>query len=336
MRRAAALVGVVLGVGVGGFVGFTALGVGGDPAPARPHLIPARPTPRLTAMQEYSAVDGLREGAAGAIRKGRILSEVAPTPARAFVGPIRAYRRYAGRQLRMLQADAARLTAALRSGDRARARAAWRTAFSRYVRLGAVYGAFGRLDTAIDGLPGGLPRGTRDPGFTGLHRIELGLWSATDPRALAGAGARLSRDVRHLRRAVGEEPIAPLDYATRSHEILEDAQRDFLSGTDVPWSGEGVLATDAAVHATGAVVATLRPLLKGKDATDPVLLSLARLRHTLDGLRTAHGGRLPTDAGLRPREREALDASVGWALEHLQQLPGALETVDPPVIPRLP
>ena len=43
-------------------------------------------------------------------------------------------------------------------------------------------------------------------------------------------------------------PLTPLEYATRAHEILEDAMRDLLSGTDVPWSGEGVLATDAGLQ----------------------------------------------------------------------------------------
>lgn len=57
--------------------------------------------------------------------------------------------------------------------------------------------------------------------------------------------------------------ITPLEYATRAHEILEDAVRDLLSGAAVPWSGEGVLATAAGVEATEEVISTLRPVLGG-------------------------------------------------------------------------
>ena len=67
--------------------------------------------------------------------------------------------------------------------------------------------------------------------------------------------------VARLRRDLPSVSITPLEYATRAHEILEDAQRDLLSGADVPWSGEGLLATDAGLEATKEVVSTLRGLL---------------------------------------------------------------------------
>jgi high-affinity iron transporter len=70
------------------------------------------------------------------------------------------------------------LRAAARDGDTARARAAWLTAQLRWERVGAAYGSFGDLADAIDGLPQGLSGGTSDSAFTGLHRIEYGLWQA--------------------------------------------------------------------------------------------------------------------------------------------------------------
>ena len=116
-----------------------------------------------------------------------------------------------------------------------------------------MYGAFGDLDQHIDGVAGGLPRGARDPDFRGLHRIELGLWRGAAARALrAGrAAARARRRAPAARDPPGPQ-ITPLDYATRAHEILEDAQRDYLSGVDVPWSREGVLATSSALDRDAA------------------------------------------------------------------------------------
>ena len=50
-----------------------------------------------------------------------------------------------------------------------------------------------------------------------------------------------------LKHTLPRSEIDPLDYAARAHEILEDAQRDLMSGIQVPWSGAGVLGTAAGV-----------------------------------------------------------------------------------------
>ena len=83
--------------------------------------------------------------------------------------------------------------------------------------------------------------------------------------------------------------ITPLEYATRAHEILEDAQRDLLSGADVPWSHEGLLATAAGLTPHVEVLATLQPLLDGREGTiETVDFSLRRFsaRSPRSGART--------------------------------------------------
>ena len=127
-----------------------------------------------------------------------------------------------------------------------RARRAWAGAYERYLRIGAAYGALGDLDAAI---------------VDDRERLERGLWTGEPLSALRPAAARLARDVRELRRTVPKIEITPLDYAIRAHEILEDAQRDMLSGAAAPYSGAGVRATAASLAATEAVIDTLRPLL---------------------------------------------------------------------------
>ena len=324
-----AVAGVAL---IAGFVLFTALGVGGgsNHTVTRSTPIKAVLTKHESAIARYSAQVSIRE--AGTSNR---LSEDQPIAPRRFDGPINAYRAYAALQARRLNGEAARLRAAIASGSRARAQAAWRTAFARYLRLGAVYGAFGDLDTAIDGQPGGLAGGAQDPRFTGLHRIESVLWGDRPVRSAAPFAARLARDIRRLRTAIPDSEIEPLDYATRAHEILEDAQRDFLSGVDMPWSREGVLATASGVIATREVIGTLRPLLGGRDALQPVQLGLSRISATLRSIRRHHHGALPALGQLTVSEREHLDGSLSWLLERLQLVPGELETQDTPVIPRL-
>jgi hypothetical protein len=318
-----------------GFVGLTALGVGAGGGGAVDQAAAPR-VHALTPLQAYSEQAAAREGL-GNVAGARPVSELVPVPPADFDRPIAESLLYARAQLRAMSADVDHLSGVLASGSRSRSRAAWLTAYGRYLRLGAVYGEFGSLDAAIDGNAGGLPGGPADPHFTGLHRIEFGLWTGQSPRALVPVARRLAADVRRLAAIVPTTKVTPLDYATRAHEILEDAQRDFLSGADVPWSGEGVFATASALAATEEVLATLRPLLDGRESViEQVDFGLAGLRAALGGIRQAHAGSWPTLGQLSQAEAERLDGALGLALDELAGVPGDLETQAPPTIPALP
>ncbi|HEY3759636.1 MAG TPA: EfeM/EfeO family lipoprotein [Solirubrobacteraceae bacterium] len=335
-------------VAVGVFLALTALGVGRSTH----HTDTAAPyalTPLATYLPQAPHVRSkvVVESSQGAVQGASATPapELPPLPASAFATPIAAYRRYALAQLRATQGQLVRLQVALQANDRAAAQTAWSNAFAGYLRLGAVYldgqVALGAkvtaLNKAIDGTPGGLAHGVASPQFTGFHRIEYGLWSGAAPRALVGYASALAGDVSSLARLLPRAPLTPLEYATRAHEILEDAARDFLSGADVPLSGEGVLATDAGLAATEEVVATLHPLLKrATDVTGAVDTELATLRAAMSNVAAAHGGRLPTNTQLTQQQSESLDGALEGALEALSQVPGALETEAPPQTPQIP
>jgi high-affinity iron transporter len=260
-----------------------------------------------------------------------------PVPPAAFDAPVARYKTYSTGQLKTMLGYLAALRGALLAHRPAAARTAWRGAYVRWLHLGAVYGAFGALGDAVDGNPGGLPGGVHDPHFTGLHRLERGLWRGAPTGELLGVTQHLGSDVRLLIRHLPGVQITPLEYATRTHEILEDAARDLLSGRDVPWSDEGVLATAAGLTATREVLATLAPLLDGREGTiETVEFSLRRLSAALSSIRRAHGGRFPARDELSLRESELLGGTLGAALEALDAVPGTLETKVPPPIPALP
>ncbi|HTX10176.1 MAG TPA: EfeM/EfeO family lipoprotein [Solirubrobacteraceae bacterium] len=275
----------------------------------------------------------------GAVPGAPPAAPISPVSPAAFAGPTAEYRAYAERWAATLAGEVPRLRAALAGGGRAAAERQWGIAFSDYLHLGAVYGLLpGTLDARIDGLPHALPGpGAPNLSFSGLHRIEMGLWTGAPPASLVSWANRLQTDVGTLQRVLPAVQIDPLDYATRAHEILEDAQRDFLSGVDVPWSGAGVLATAAGVTATEEVVSTLTPLLEQRDGT---LLDvnnwLDRLQTVLGQLRAAHGGNWPSLGQLTLTQREELNGTMAGALGPLSNIPGSLETTGIPVIPRIP
>ena len=131
--------------------------------------------------------------------------------------------------------------------------------------------------------------------------------------------------------------MEPLDYATRAHEILEDAQRDLMSGTDVRWSGAGVLGTAAGLAATREVIGTLTPLLQGRDNTLAQVQSwLLRMQQVLDQVRDAHHGNWPALNQLTTAQHDLVNGTLTGTLVALSLVPGTLETTRLAQIPQLP
>jgi iron uptake system EfeUOB component EfeO/EfeM len=344
MRGTAATLTLIAGVALIAVIVASALPSGGGAfstrslAPASTNTGAAAP-PRISRVFD-STIPAKRYGSliahlenGGTNLQGQLVSDLSPIAPAAFAAPIAAYRAYAVRWSNATETAIAKLRRTLARGSRAAARSAWLAAWVSYVHLGAVYGLIGPLDHRIDGLPGELG----ETSFGGLHRIELGLWCGAPPASLQPLAASLARAVDTLPHAVATAQISPLDYATRGHEILEDAQRDFLSGLDVPWSGAGVAGTAAAVAATDEVIDTLAPLMSGRDNTlIEVDNELALMRATLARIRGEHGGSWPALSQLTIAQREALNAATAGALVQLQEVPGTLETAQLAQPPSLP
>jgi iron uptake system EfeUOB component EfeO/EfeM len=247
---------------------------------------------------------------------------------RDFRAPIAAYRRHVRSELTGMLHDVATLKDAVDGGDLQRARSAWLAADARYETIGAAYGAFGDLDAAINGRPAGLPRGAEDHGFTGLHRIELALWTRSSSRDARPFVTRLRRDVARLRRAVvhGLE-IDPLEYSLRAHEVLEDTLHLQLSGQASSGSSDALVAVRANVAGTRVVVRSIHAMLVRRN---PAIVregerALDALDAAVDRLRRADGT-FPRWDGLSQRERERIAGLTAAAAEQLAYIP---ELVDP-------
>jgi hypothetical protein len=269
------------------------------------------------------------------------VSDLSPLSVSAFEHPVAVYRRYAERWAATLGHAVVPLTVALRAGNRGLARRAWATAFSDYLHLGAVYGLLpGDLNNDLAGMPGEIG----DRHFVGLHRIEMGLWTHEPVTSLAPLGVKLSSAVKRLRvglptatvdpqsthvrlvRGLVAVTVDPLDFTLRIHEILEDAQRDFMSGLDVPWSGAGVLATAAGVAATKELLSTVKPIMAGRgNAYGTSVYWLGRLGRVFNSVRR-RGGSYPTLHQLTPAQLQLIDGTLAGTLTALDQVPGALET----------
>jgi len=257
---------------------------------------------------------------------------VKPVTVGELKGPNRQYQAYAAADLASLAGAVAAIRAdlgrgELGQGDLAAARRDWLTAQLDWERVGASYDSFGDLGLAVDGLPDGLPGGVNDPGFTGLHRLEYGLWHGQSAASLRPVAATLARDVAAVRKSLTSDDLAgdPTNLPVRAHEILEDALRDHLSGQDDQGGGAAFAETYADLQVTGVVLGELAPLITTRDpdlrpAADA---QLATLRQAL--LATQVNGAWEPLASVPLAARERVNAAIGALLETLSSVPDLLE-----------
>ncbi|HWU33510.1 MAG TPA: FTR1 family protein, partial [Marmoricola sp.] len=220
-----------------------------------------------------------------------------------------AYVKYADIQLGKLTSSVQALRTAMASGNLAQAQDLWLTAQLDWELVGASYNSFGDPGVAIDGLPDGLPLGTGDPNFTGLHRIEYGLFNGQDPRSLANVADRLLTDITALRKQIADVAGDPVDLTLRAHEILEDAQRDHLSGIDDEGGNAAYPMTWANVQVTRTVWNELKPQISRRDSKlfGQAMSALDELEIALNSVHVK--GRWLTQAQATPAQRARINAA---------------------------
>lgn len=239
------------------------------------------------------------------------------------------YRRYVRRTLDSLRGQVRALLAATISGSLTHARSVWLTAHMTWLRIGqddGAYGAFGTLGQRIDGTADGLAGGAANRNFTGFHRVERDLWVRRDTTATARDTEQLQRFVNRLT-TQGLSTDLPANkagmttFTIRTHEVLEDALRDTLSGDDNYGSDSALASLTADVAATREFLALFASDL---DPRAPGLEAAAR--RELDALTRA----INSASGSRPieqlplRQRQQIVQSVGAALQTLSNVPDLL------------
>ena len=252
---------------------------------------------------------------------------VKPVTVAELAGPNKLYQAYAAAQLARLAAATAAIEADLRHGNLAQARQDWLTAQLDWERVGASYNSFGDLGLAVDGLPDGLRGGVSDNGFTGLHRIEYGLWHGQPASELLPVAVALGQDVAAVRKNLTSADLAgdPTQLRLRAHEIIEDALRDHLSAVDDEGAGAAYPMTYADVAVGVAVLGYLSGLLGQRE---PGLVAtadseLAALDAAL--LATRADGQWQSLTAVSLDKRQHVDAATGALLETLAAVPDLLE-----------
>jgi high-affinity iron transporter len=252
---------------------------------------------------------------------------VKPVTVNDLTPPNKLYQGYAATQLSDLATAVTAIQADLRRGDIPQARKDWLSAQLDWERVGASYDSFGDLGLAVDGLPDGLPDGVNDKGFTGLHRIEYGLWHGQPATELLAVADTLAKNVATVEKNLTSADLAgdPTQLPLRAHEIIEDALRDHLSAIDDQGAGAAYAMTYADTQVDKVVLGYLANLI---DEREPGLVAtadsqLGTLQSAL--LATRADGQWQSLTAVTLDQRQHVNAAIGALLETLASVPDLLE-----------
>jgi high-affinity iron transporter len=241
--------------------------------------------------------------------------------------PNKLYQGYAAAELTDLATAVTAIETDLHHNNIAQAKKDWLTAQLDWERVGASYDSFGDLGGAVDGLPDGLPNGVSDTGFTGLHRLEYGLYNGQSAKELLPVTETLAKNVATVQKNLTTDDLAgdPTQLPLRAHEIIEDALRDHLSGIDDEGAGQADAMTYADTQVDRVVLGYLADEINERQ---PGLVAtadsqLAALDQAL--LATQASGQWQPTAAVTLDQRQHVNAAIGALLETLAEVPNLLE-----------
>lgn len=239
----------------------------------------------------------------------------------AFIGPLSEYRVYLSQQSSALSKAVTTLQQAIEAGDLSAAQAAYTPARTLYQRIAPASQRLAELDNAINARADYYEKREQDPGFSGFHRIEYGLFEKRSTEGLTPVAQRLQTDVASLKQQLLAQTLAPEQLA----EILARNMRSLAEvrskGEEERYSHSDLNGFAANLEGTRKVIDLLRPLLA--KSAGALLQTLDSTSGALDEQLKA----LKTDDGYRPYDQ--VDAAQRQAIaDKARALADALNSID--------
>ncbi|AWN52135.1 iron uptake system protein EfeO [Methylobacterium sp. 17Sr1-1] len=248
----------------------------------------------------------------------------APDPM-ALVGPLAAYKLYVMGEVEAFHARTAAFVAAVKAGRIAEAKALYPVARRHYERIEPVASLFNDLDKSMDVRADDFERKEADPGFTGFHRLEKGLWADASTEGLGPTADRLLGDATELKRRVADLAIPPARMAGGAAGLIEEVAATKISGEEDRYSRTDLWDFHANVEGSRKIFDLLRPLVAPRDPDFVARTekNFSRVEALLAKYRTEDGGFSPYDS-LSDRDRNALKGPITVLAEDLSTLRGKL------------
>ena len=210
----------------------------------------------------------------------------------AFIGPLSEFRVYLSSQGNALIKAVDALSQAIASGDLQQAQALYVPAREAYQRLAPAAQRLAELDNAINARADYFEKREQDPGFSGFHRLEYGLFEQRSTQGLAPIAEQLQANALLLKQQLLAQSLPPeqlVNIVSRTLHNLADTRA--ASGEEERYSHIDLNGFAANLQTTRKVVDLLRPLLAKNNAD--MLLNIdtasSALEAVLSGLKTDKG-----------------------------------------------
>lgn len=215
----------------------------------------------------------------------------------AFIGPLSEYRVYLSTQGSTLIKAVNALQDAIAAGDLSAAQAAYLPARAAYQRIAPAAQRLAELDNAINARADYYEKREQDPGFSGFHRIEYGLFDQHSVDGLLPVAQRLQADVTTLKQQLLAQNMAPEQLASVIARNMRSLAEIRSNGEEERYSHSDLNGFVANLEGTRKVIDLLRPMLakSAKPLLEQIDAAAAALDTELNGL--------STDSGMRPYDQ---------------------------------
>ena len=240
---------------------------------------------------DYAITCGLLSNPRGTLHVTATAESEASAKARpsmvAFIGPLSEFRVYLSSQSTALIKAVDALAHAIAAGDLTEAQALYIPAREAYQRLAPAAQRMAELDNAINARADYFEQREQDPGFTGFHRLEYGLFDQRNLEGLTPVAQQLRANVVQLKQQLMAQSLPPeqlVSIVSRTLHNLADTRAN--SGEEERYSHVDLNGFAANLQTSRKVVDLLRPILAKNNADlllniDHATTSLADQLNTL-------------------------------------------------------
>lgn len=256
-----------------------------------------------------------------AILPGVAVAEVSPLD---LVQPIADYKIYVSENSEKLVADTKAFTDAVKAGDVEKAKSLFGATRMSYEAIEPIAELFSDLDGSIDSRADDHELAEKDPGFTGFHRIEYGLFAQNSTEGLGPVADQLMADVTELNKRITDLTLPPEKVVGGAAVLMEEVAATKISGEEDRYSHTDLWDFKANFDGSRKIFDLVRPLIEKDEAAfvTKVSSNFDAVDTTLAKYKTADGYELYDK--LSEDDRKVLAAAVNTLAEDLSTLRGKL------------
>jgi iron uptake system component EfeO len=253
---------------------------------------------------------------------GASFAKVAPAD---LIQPIADYKIYVLSEVDELISETQTMVDAIKKGDLAGAQAAYARPRVHYERIEPIAELFSDLDKKIDVRADDFEKKEADPGFTGFHRIEYGLFAKKSTDGLDTFADQLMSDLNELKTRIKTLTVPPVKVVGGAAALIEEVAKTKITGEEDRYSRTDLWDFSANVDGARKIHELLKPLTTSANPKLSARIdsNFERVDTILASYKTADGG-YESYEKLTKKDRTALRGPVNTLAEDLSKLRGTL------------